>query len=254
MTDSTHEFKILVERAVRPVRAPRTRKKAMRNELLAHLSDVFEDELAKLNDESRALANTHSRFGDAAALTDELQHTVTLRQRAGVFFEQLDWTRPMPLRALVARHALVGLASIFFVFLLILPMIFLDGRRQTLEFAVRAAIMQGVFVGLFGCVMGGLCPTLGDALFGDAQQRSWRRAAWCLLASVTFLPVFAFVFYFGLSGDLAASLSHFAYACWFAPVFPLLCTAISWEIHREHTYDREWAALDLSERDSQPAT
>jgi hypothetical protein len=242
-----HELKVLVERAVRPVRAPHTRKKAMRNELLAHLRDVFEDELTRLNDEGLALANTRSRFGDAAALTAELQQTVTRRQRAGVFFEQLDWTRPMPLKALVARHALVGLASIAFMFLLILPALFLDGRRQTLDFAVRAAIMQGVFVGMFGYVMGGLCPTLGDALFGDAQRRSWRTAAWCLIGSAVFLPVFAFIFYFGLSGDLTASLSHLVYACWFAPVFPLLCTAISWEIHRQHTYDREWAALDLVE-------
>jgi hypothetical protein len=246
-TDVTHELKVLVERAVRPVRAPRVRKKAMREELLAHLGDVFEDELARKQNESQALLTTRSRFGDPAALTEELQRTVTLRQHAGLVFEKLDWTRPMPLRALIGRHFLVGLASIVFMFLLILPAILLDGRRQTLEFAVRAAIMQGVFVAMFGCVMGGLCPTLGEALFGDAQQRSWRRAAWCLLGAATFLPVFAFIFYFGLSGDLNASVNHFFYACWFTPAFPPLCTAIAWQIHREQAYEREWAELELGE-------
>ena len=51
MNESTlTELKIIVERAVRPVRASTSRKRKMREELLAHVSGVFEEEEAKLGD------------------------------------------------------------------------------------------------------------------------------------------------------------------------------------------------------------
>ncbi len=245
--DVEQTLKVLVERTVRPVVAPRNRKKSMRQELLAHVGEVFEDELASQGDTAIALANTRARFGAPPELTTQLQRTVSLNQRVGLVLERLDWTQGAPLRSLVWRHSLVGLVSIAFMFLVILPGVLLDGRRLTFDFGVRVAIMQGVFVGVLGCVMGGLCPTLGEALFGDPQQRSWRRSAWCLLGAAAFLPVFAFVFYWGVSGDLPASADYFLYACWFAPVFPPLCVLISRQIHIERCYEREWSELDLGE-------
>jgi hypothetical protein len=153
----------------------------------------------------------------------------------------------MPIKQLLWRNSLMVLASIAFMFLLILPGVVLDGRNRTLEFAIRVAVMQGVFVGVFGCVMGGLCPTLGEALFGNPGERSWSRTAWCLLGAAAFMPVFAFFFYWGLSGDLRASAKYFLFACWFAPVFPLLCVLIARQVHLDRCYEREWAELDLRE-------
>ena len=47
MNESTlTQLKIIVERAVRPVRASTSRKRKMREELLAHVSGVFEEEFA----------------------------------------------------------------------------------------------------------------------------------------------------------------------------------------------------------------
>ena len=51
-------LKVLVERAVRPVRASASRKRLMREELLAHVTAVFEEELARLADEQAALERT----------------------------------------------------------------------------------------------------------------------------------------------------------------------------------------------------
>jgi hypothetical protein len=70
------QLKILVERAVRPVRASFRRKQKMREELMAHVSGVFEEELAKLGDERLALERTAQRFGEPAELTLELQAAV----------------------------------------------------------------------------------------------------------------------------------------------------------------------------------
>src|SRR4051812_26791862 len=69
-------LKIIVERAVRPVRAGVGRKRKMREELLAHVSAVFAQERARLGDDAAALSRTTERFGDPAELTRDLQASV----------------------------------------------------------------------------------------------------------------------------------------------------------------------------------
>ena len=77
MNESTLiQLKILVERAVRPVQASYLRRRKMREELLAHVSDVFEEESAKPGDEQAALERTAQRFGPPAELTGQLQAAV----------------------------------------------------------------------------------------------------------------------------------------------------------------------------------
>jgi hypothetical protein len=60
------QLKIIVEREVRPIRASTSRKGKMREELLAHVVGVFEEESAKLGDERTALERTALRFGNPA--------------------------------------------------------------------------------------------------------------------------------------------------------------------------------------------
>jgi len=69
-------LKIIVERAVRPVRASTFRKRKMREELLAHVSGVFDEELAQLGDDRAALERTALRFGNPAEVTGQLQESV----------------------------------------------------------------------------------------------------------------------------------------------------------------------------------
>jgi hypothetical protein len=52
------QLKVIVERAVRPVRASTSRKRKMREELLAHVVGVFEEECARLGDDRAALERT----------------------------------------------------------------------------------------------------------------------------------------------------------------------------------------------------
>src|ERR1700736_258242 len=70
------QLKILVERAVRPVRASTCRKRKMREALLAHVTSVFEEEVARLANEQAALERTAQRFGNPAELTGQLQESV----------------------------------------------------------------------------------------------------------------------------------------------------------------------------------
>jgi hypothetical protein len=75
------EFMIAVERAVRPVQATEHRKLRMRQELLAHLTALFEEERARLGNDEAARAEALRRFGNPADLTRELQGSVPLVER-----------------------------------------------------------------------------------------------------------------------------------------------------------------------------
>ena len=84
---SSKQLKIIVERAVRPVLASSGRKQKMREELLAHVSGVFEEESARLGDDAAALERTAQRFGDPAQVTGDLQISVSARDGIVRFFE-----------------------------------------------------------------------------------------------------------------------------------------------------------------------
>ena len=84
MNESTlTQLKIIVERAVRPVRASTPRKRRMREELLAHVSGVFAEESAKLGNDRAALERTALRFGSPAEVTSQLQESVPARDAIG---------------------------------------------------------------------------------------------------------------------------------------------------------------------------
>ena len=94
------ELKRVVEEGVRPVRATMARKCRMREELLAHLAAIFEEEAGKLGDEQAALDQAKRRFGDPQELTEQLQQAVPRGDRcarawrtwtAGRVNPQGDW-------------------------------------------------------------------------------------------------------------------------------------------------------------------
>jgi hypothetical protein len=87
------QLMILVERAVRPVRADNRWKMKMRQELLAHLTAAYEEERARLGDEPAALAEASRRFGDPKELTKSLQATVPVWDR--ILFSNVPGTKWM---------------------------------------------------------------------------------------------------------------------------------------------------------------
>src|SRR4051812_28893694 len=62
----------IVERAVRPVRAGVKHKRKMREELLAHLGEIYQEELDRLHDSSAAMDASAARFGDSVELARDL--------------------------------------------------------------------------------------------------------------------------------------------------------------------------------------
>jgi hypothetical protein len=74
-------LKIIVERAVRPVRVSNTHRRKFREELLAHVVGVFEEERARLDSDQSALEQTALRFGNPAEVTSQLQESVPAGDR-----------------------------------------------------------------------------------------------------------------------------------------------------------------------------
>ena len=88
MNESTlTRLKIVVERAVRPVRASVSCKRKMREELLAHVIGVFEEEFSRLDDEHTAVERTALRFGNPSEVTGQLQASVPAGDGITRFFE-----------------------------------------------------------------------------------------------------------------------------------------------------------------------
>jgi hypothetical protein len=81
------QLKIVVERAIRPVRASMSCKRKMREQLLAHVNGVFEEEFSQVNDEHTALERTALRFGNPTEVTGQLQESVPAGDGIPRFFE-----------------------------------------------------------------------------------------------------------------------------------------------------------------------
>jgi ATP-dependent Clp protease ATP-binding subunit ClpC len=110
------QLKTLVERVVRPVQASIARKRRMRDELLAHVIATFEQELAKLDNESAALEQTAVRLGDPSTLTNELQESISIGDRIRSFVDTI-WSRPGEswLFRAVRQGVLIDLLTVVFL-------------------------------------------------------------------------------------------------------------------------------------------
>jgi ATP-dependent Clp protease ATP-binding subunit ClpC len=85
----------IVERAVRPVRATVLWKRKRREELLAHLTAIYDEEQAELNNPAAAVQAAARRFGDPAELAVELDRSVSASERFGYYVERgFAWRAP----------------------------------------------------------------------------------------------------------------------------------------------------------------
>jgi len=195
MNESTlTQLKILVERAVRPVRASTSYKCKVREELLAHVSAVFEQEASSLGEEQAALERAEQRFGNSAELTGQLQESVPASYRWAWFLERFFVGTGVSTLRLALRYALLIL---FFPGAILLIAYFVQGRMAEWPIPVAFAVLA--FVSVL------LANALRDALFGPAG-RSWRKAALVSIASWFLIPGVTFALCLTFSGDVRSSL------------------------------------------------
>jgi hypothetical protein len=106
-----------IERVVRPLHAGVKRKRRMREELLAHLTAICEEEQQGVAvDELAALDAAVRRFGDPAELARDLQRSLPRSERFDYLFERwLGWRAPETVLRMLLRTSLISFALLALV-------------------------------------------------------------------------------------------------------------------------------------------
>jgi hypothetical protein len=237
MNESTlTQLRIIVERVVRPVRASMSRKLKMREELLAHVSAVFEEEAARLGDEQAALERTAQRFGNPAELTGQLQMSVPTSDFLQRFFEGMALRTDESMLRRAVRFAVV---TFFVCAVYLLPAFF--GQSRLTEWPLIMACAITVFYFAFHSDL------MRQALDLDGETgRLWRRAAIIAAASSFLISGVTIGLVLTLSGDGRSSLTD---------VLPLLPAAVLTPVAfvvpvdcfaAESRSHREWMSLHIN--------
>jgi hypothetical protein len=232
MNESTlTQLKIIVERAVRPVRASTPRKRKMREELLAHLSGVFEEESARLGDDLAALERTAQRFGNPAELTSQLQETVPARDCIRRFWEGRPGESTM---RTALRLACVTMALALVIFG---SPLFAVGWISAWP---GEALLTGVFdvlaFPLYLFILAFLTAWMEKALYGP-ERRSWLWVALIATCSLLFIMLWITSSRDSLSGALTAGVVA-AHTVFFAGVLAHFSVV-------RRRYHEEWASLPI---------
>ena len=254
-----NDFKTLVERVVRPVAAGPRRKQRMREELLAHLTGIYEEELAKLGAAPAAQSETVRRFGEPAMLTADLQHSVSWRDKIDARLNRAFGWRPgeSPVR-LSAR--LAGLTALLILMFLALTLMGAKvGRTDDPTVPSTPALLR-LFGALLACGSAGvfllsmLYVRIRDSLLGAfGSSRSWRRVAGYAALSLLVLPAVWVAFTLIGLGDvgslgegLPTTRSLEALAVGYLLFIPLFLIWFAQKAGPNQIREFEWASLDLS--------
>jgi hypothetical protein len=236
------QLKILVERVVRPVRAAASRKRKMREELLAHVTAVYEEE-AKTGDASMALERTAQRFGTPAELTSQLQAAAPATDKLAWWIDRAvgAHTRESALRRAFRISALVGGMCTAGLFIMILVI----GRwHEWLTLYRLPAILSPVYMAVltfFGTL---LALGMRQAMFGPGG-RSWPRILILGVASWLLVPGVTLAWCCGFTGDIAASLAEIVLLFLTGLLAPITLIMVLWLADAEIRYLEEWASLKI---------
>ncbi len=197
MNDVTEkELKIVVERAVRPVRATMSRKRKMREELLEHLASIFKEEMQKAGDDQAALEKAKRRFGDPGELTTQLQQAVPRRDRWRSVLENMGYQSGESVWHLAGKHFLVILMLYAVILPVGLPMMLAfvklphAGTAEVLFRAVLALALIVLVGALVNTVLSLILSPLLNKIGPPLARRRWGRIVLAVLC-VLILP-FAF--------------------------------------------------------------
>jgi ATP-dependent Clp protease ATP-binding subunit ClpC len=213
-----------------------SRKRRIREELLAHVSAVFEEEATRLGNEQAALERTAQRFGNPAELTGQLQMSVPMSDFLQRFLEGMALRTDESLLRRAVRFAVV---TFFVCAVFLLPP--LSVQRRVIAWPLIMACAITVFYFAFHSDL------MRQALDLDgAKGRLWRRAA-VVAAALSFLisgVTIGLVLTF--SGDGRSSLTDVlpllpaAVLTPVAFVVPVDCFAAELRAHRE------WMSLPIN--------
>ncbi|MEW4486861.1 hypothetical protein AB1L42_02200 [Thalassoglobus sp. JC818] len=125
---------IPVERVVRPIHAAMTSKMRMRNELYSHLEQIYQEEFAATQDETKALERSLARFGDLDEIRTQLQSGISKPLQWVARLDALFSRRPgePPLSFAVRNSVQIGAVFLVqWVLILLLAVLRLSAVRES---------------------------------------------------------------------------------------------------------------------------
>jgi ATP-dependent Clp protease ATP-binding subunit ClpC len=246
---SLKQLKIVVERAIRPVRASIFRKRKMREELLAHLVSIFEDERSRSGDDATALDYAKARFGDPSALSAELQAAVPRRECLARFSEGIMLFRrnESPLAHAARISASMFASCSIGVGLLLVLILSLRGRLHELARMEFATLGAGTCFAAIFFATTLLGHGIRQSLFSRTAPRSFVRASVYIVLSALVVPVSGFLLVWTMTGDPALGWTHFRFLWWSVFVAPVVMVVVVWKCAEDYRDDNEWASLQIEE-------
>ncbi|MFV1965855.1 MAG: hypothetical protein ACC628_10560 [Pirellulaceae bacterium] len=251
---------IHVERAVRPVRAEESTKCNMRDELYAHITSIYEEELQRTGDEDAAIEGACRRFGEPDDLTVELQASIQWIERVAARSDALVRRRR---NETVLRHALrmagtcllgytvLGVVTFTAVHFLALVGVDPGSGNRSGQFALRlrmTASLGGWFV-----VNSGAFTLIGYAMRSQVEAGLLRPRSFlvtgglCALTALTVL-VTGWGFLLSLPGiDLGISLALLPRWVVLAGLTPLGFVIVARLAAIEMVRSKPWTSLDIDD-------
>jgi ATP-dependent Clp protease ATP-binding subunit ClpC len=187
-----------VERAVRPVCAGTAWKRKTREELLSHLTAIYEEERSKLHDPEAAMQAAAKRFGDPAEISREFQAALPNSERRAHLVERLfGWRAPESAFRYMRRQALVSLAMLAIVCSIFAAgTVIVAGWKGSGWPYLRRMIAFLLITPAAQFLLGWMYYKLRDALYGPiwAKKSAGRVVAWtALIIAATFISGVGFV-------------------------------------------------------------
>lgn len=249
MNDSTlTELKIVVERAVRPVWATMARKRTMREELLAHLVAIFEEDIERLGDERAALERAKQRFGDPKELTRELQQVVSRYDRLdGAVERYIGFRAGDSAVCHAARIAAFPWTWFPMMALLVPAALFIRERQYEMGRVMFALVAAHMVLSALAFALTLLIHGLRRSLLCEPARRSVPLAAFSIPLSAVLVPIGNFVISRAVSNDVSAGYVDFLGLCWSSLLVPVLLVLVAGAIQKDLRRQEEWASLKIGE-------
>jgi hypothetical protein len=239
----------IVERAVRPVRADGRTRRKMRDELLAHLIAIYEEERARLSEPAAAMREAAKRFGSPDELSRELDRSQPIGGRIGYSIaRRFGWRAPESAVAYLRRvaiHSFIGMGIFAAVALGIIGLL---GRFDWIGCRVLLGMVLLLPVDQF--LIGLLYFKMRDALHGAfGQPKSLSRVGGYALLSALIIPITAPLFVLMTQLNLGGILTNIPLLAGLA-LWTVLATLLQAKWHgRAEIVDTVWECLDLNGAD-----
>jgi ATP-dependent Clp protease ATP-binding subunit ClpC len=239
----------IVERAVRPLRAGTPRKRRMREELLTHLSAIYEQEQAKLHNPEAALDAAAQRFGDPSELARELDVDLPYHERISYFAERFVLYRaPESAARFSLRMATYTGALLTVILSLVVGSVFLR-FGWTDDVQTLARVMAGITVltppALFAAWLAYI--KMRDALWGVFGSRKSLARVFMLDALIA---VIAMLYVMGVAAvarwDFGIALDAARLSGWMPVLSAIAVLILARMSGPTEIRDTIWALLDIS--------